>query len=77
MGNLPVSSSEIHLLNKEMEAQGELISKEKLDRIADVDRIEIEISAIITALSETVPDFVDALARAKNGKNELRDDMIA
>lgn len=52
-----VTQADLHLLRKEIEAQGEFISQERLERSADVDRIEIQIAALRQVLEDAIPDF--------------------
>jgi hypothetical protein len=58
-----VSPSEIQLLKKEIEAQGEFISQERLERLAETDKLKIELESIKETLQEILPDFLQAFER--------------
>jgi hypothetical protein len=59
MAPIPISSSEFHLLKKEIETMGEQLSAEGLDRKAEADELRIEIEAIKKTLESVLPNFLE------------------
>jgi len=51
------SASEIQLLHREIEAQGEWLNRERLERQTEVDRLKMELEAIRRVLSSGDPEF--------------------
>lgn len=58
-----VSPAEIDLLKKEMEALAEVVSKERLEREAELTRIQLEIEALKLTLADRIPAFMDTYKR--------------
>lgn len=52
-----LTPSDFHLLKKELEAQGEFLSQESLDRKAEADKIKIEIESLKKILTQLLPNF--------------------
>ena len=55
----PFSLSEVHLLKKEIEAQGDFLNQERLDRATEIDRLRMEMEAIKESLQELLPEFLE------------------
>ena len=53
----PLRPTEISLLRTEVEAMGEILATERIDRKAEEDRIRIELEAIKKTLADLVQDF--------------------
>ena len=49
--------SEIQLLQREIESHGEWLSREQLERQAEVDRLHLELETLRRTLSRLHPDF--------------------
>ncbi len=52
--------SEIQLLQREIEAHGEWLSRKELDRKTDTDRLRTELEALKRVISKLHPDFAKA-----------------
>lgn len=52
--------SEIQLLHREIEAQGEWLNREKLDRKIETDRLRMELEALKRVISTLHPEFASA-----------------
>lgn len=59
-----IRPGEIRLLKKEIEAQGDFLNQERLERVTEVDQLKIEIEAIKESLREVFPDFLDIFERS-------------
>lgn len=57
MSQRPLSPADLHLLKKEIEAQGEFLNQERLDRTSDIDRLRIELASLKATLEKLVPEF--------------------
>jgi hypothetical protein len=56
-----VYPAELHLLKKELEAQGELLSQERLDRRADVDQLRLELESFKQLIERLHPGAIAKL----------------
>ena len=54
---------EIHLLKKELEVQGELLSQERLERRAEIDRLRLELETLKKLFEEIHPGFLKRFDR--------------
>jgi hypothetical protein len=54
---------EVHLLKKELEVQGELLTQERLDRKAEVDRLRLELDTLKRLFEESEPGFLKRFDR--------------
>jgi len=61
-----VYPADIQLLQKQIEVQGELISRERLEREADVERLRIELSTLKSLLEERFPELRQISEDAKS-----------
>jgi len=61
-----VYPTDIQLIQKQIEIQGDLISRERLDREAEIERLRIELAAIKHFLDERFPEFMDSFEEAKS-----------
>ncbi len=52
---------EIHLLKKEIEVQGELLSQERLERKTEVDYLRLEINTLKELFEQIHPGFLKRL----------------
>ncbi|MCM2324593.1 MAG: hypothetical protein NDJ90_15140 [Oligoflexia bacterium] len=52
-----VSPRDFELLKKEVEALGDSVNKDRLDLVADADKLRLEIEALRTALQRMSPEF--------------------
>jgi hypothetical protein len=52
--------SEIQLLQREIEAHGEWLSREGLERKTDTDRLRMELEALKRVISRLHPEFLEA-----------------
>jgi len=52
-----VYPSDVYLLKKEIEVQGELLNREYLERKSDVDQLRLEFKALVKLLDQIEPGF--------------------
>ncbi|MCM2279915.1 MAG: hypothetical protein NDJ89_17715 [Oligoflexia bacterium] len=57
MTQTQVSPRDLQLLRQEVEALGEFLNRERLDRVADYDRLKLELAAIKATLQRLNPQF--------------------
>jgi len=55
-----ISPTEFSLIKKELEAQGELLSSEILERKAQVEQLRMEIAALKRTLEKLQPGFTES-----------------
>ncbi len=60
-----INPSEIQLLKKEIEAQGEFLSSERLERKAEIDQLKIELESITRTLDRMVAGFQPVFKQMK------------
>jgi len=53
-----VYPTDVHLLKKEMEVQGELLNQERLERKLEVDRLRLELVSLKRLFEEIHPGFL-------------------
>ncbi len=52
-----VYPSDVYLLKKEIEVQGELLNREYLERKTDIDLLRLEVKALVRLLDQINPGF--------------------
>ncbi len=60
---IPVRPGELSLIRTEVEAMGELLATERLERKTDIDRIRIELESLKKAITEVAPEFDSVFQR--------------
>jgi hypothetical protein len=53
-------ASELHLLKKEIEVQGEVLGDEKIERRAEIDQLKLELDALKKAIDRFRPGFLQS-----------------
>jgi hypothetical protein len=69
-------TSELHLLKKEIEVQGEVLSDEKLERRAEVDQLRLEIDTLKKAIDRIHPGFEREFRRIYDEERESHNPEI-
>lgn len=68
-----VFPTDLHLLRRELELQGELLSQERVERRAEIDRLKLELVALKQLFERLAPGFTVEFnrfhARARQSQN--------
>lgn len=63
VSNPVASNRELQLIKKEIEAQGEFQSQERIERKTDIDSLRIELQALRETLGALLPEFQSTYSR--------------
>lgn len=66
MAQPQITQADLQLIRKEIEAQGEFFNQEKLERVAELDRVRIELETIRVVLGKLLPEFKEEYKKAES-----------
>lgn len=66
-----VYPQELHLLQKEIEVQGDLLNQEQLERQSEIDDLRLELNALKRQFEQLYPGFLKDFAKFYEREKEI------